>query len=234
MSDEILELLRTLPLTRHFSEDLMRELAPLAQPCRLRHRERIVTKGDEILGIHLVSEGAVLLEMAGTADKSRIVHQVLPGESFGDLLLLDDVRSYPFDATATEPGTEVLLFPREPLQELWQRQPEFPKLVTNALSHKAKVFFQRLSDLLVTSATTRLARYLLERTRDESGSHPEVDLGLDRRDLAALLAITPEHLSRILRRWTEAGLISPIGRSIEIAKLDVIVAIADLDDPAEG
>ena len=50
---------------------------------------------------------------------------------------------------------------------------------------------------------------------------------MDRKDLAAVLAITPEHLSRLLRRWADAGLVRPQGRTITLLAPRVLSAIAE-------
>lgn len=53
-------------------------------------------------------------------------------------------------------------------------------------------------DVFAVGADTRLARYVLALARNDREGAPEVELPLAKEDLATLMAITPEHLSRIL------------------------------------
>jgi CRP-like cAMP-binding protein len=67
----------------------------------------------------------------------------------------------------------------------------------------------RNQDLMHKDAGARLATWLTDRARAErpEASKPTVVLPTVKRDLASQLAITPETLSRLMRRFSEQGLI---------------------------
>ena len=72
---------------------------------------------------------------------------------------------------------------------------------------------ERVEELSVPSAEARLARYVLRqparaqpaRIQGARKSELEVELGMKKKDLATHLAMAPETLSRVLRRWRERG-----------------------------
>jgi CRP/FNR family transcriptional regulator len=229
---ELLEALRAVPLGRDLPPPLLEQLAGISSERAYRPRESIVKSDEAVRGIHIVCAGTVLLERPGGRD--RMTHKLSEGQSFGELLTLQEAPAYGFDATATEYGTELVEIAAEPFRKLFAEEAELPVLIVGALSSKLMDMVTRVEELSITCGTTRLARHLMSRPRREVGDAHEVDLGIDRKDLASILAITPEHLSRLLRRWADAGLVRPLGRTIALLRLDLLEAMADLDAPEAG
>ena len=121
----------------------------------------------------------------------------------------------------------------EPFLDLSESGSEIPAFMTASLSFKVLVLAQRIEELSILSASPRLARYLLRQPTTEGLPHLEIELAMDRKDLAAMLAITPEHLSRLFRQWADAGLVRPQGRTIVLLQPRVLRSIADPEDAQE-
>jgi CRP-like cAMP-binding protein len=51
-----------------------------------------------------------------------------------------------------------------------------------------------------------------------------------KKDLAAHLAIAPETLSRLLRRWQDSRIVESRGRNLAILDSRVLIAIADREE----
>jgi CRP-like cAMP-binding protein len=233
MSDaEIREGLRAAPLARDLPEPLLERLEAISELRSYKPKETIAAHDEPVRGIHIVRAGTVLLELPGGRD--RVAHKLHAPQSFGELPTLRHYPVYGFDATATEYGTEVVELAAGPFCELFNSEPELPEYMVSTLSEKLIDLVERVEELSITCATTRLARHLVSRPwRDVDGT-PEVDLGVDRKDLAAILAITPEHLSRLIRRWADAGLVRPLGRTLALLNFDLLTAMADLDASERG
>lgn len=224
----ILETLKAFPPYEGMPPRLLERLAELGTKLDLRPRDRILSADDEVRAMYLVHSGGVLLERRDETG-GRPAHLLRVGQSFGEVPVLLRMPTYTFDASATEYGTELVEIAAEPFLELFETEHELPAFLVATLSWKILMCATRVTELSITSAATRLARYLL---REHAGSDgDEVEVGMDRKDLAATLAITPEHLSRLLRRWADAGLVLPRGRSIALLRPELLAAIADHATP---
>ena len=86
---------------------------------------------------------------------------------------------------------------------------------------------ERIDELSVASAGARLARYLLRQPSHRIESATQVELPMAKKELAAHLAIAPETLSRLLRRWQDAGLVRSEGRTLTVLDERLLAALAD-------
>ena len=91
---------------------------------------------------------------------------------------------------------------------------------------------ERIEELSIARAGARLARYLLRQPATGGGAALEIDLPLARKELASHLAIVPETLSRLLRRWQDEGVIRVEGRKLAIPDPRALEAIADREERA--
>ena len=91
---------------------------------------------------------------------------------------------------------------------------------------------ERVEELSVVSAGARLAHYLIRIPSGTEGGHMVVDLPMSKKDLAGYLSITPETLSRLLRRWVDRGVIAMDRRHLTILDENVLMAIADRETQA--
>lgn len=225
---EIIDLFHDVPGTERLSDRLLERLASISTEAVYKPKEKVISHDEPVRAIHVIRKGTVLLELPRHGD--RVAHQLHRGQTFGEVPVLDRMSTYGFDATATEYGTEVIDIAADPFREMFANDPELPLVMCGSLSEKVTLLVGRVEELSITCATTRLARHLLARPAREASTGVEIDLGIDRKDLAAILAITPEHLSRLLRRWTDANVLRPMGRTIALLRPDLLRAMADLED----
>ena len=225
---EILDLFHELPGTEDLSARLLERLAAMSTQASYKPKDRIVSHDDPVRAIHVILSGTVLLELPRSGD--RVAHALHHGQSFGELPVLNRLPVYGYDGTATEYGTEVIEVAAGPFRELFETDPELPAVMCGSLSEKVTLLAGRVQELSIACATTRLARHLLSRPEREVGDGVEIDLGVDRKDLAAILAITPEHLSRLIRRWADAQVVRPMGRTLALLRPDLLRAMADVDE----
>ena len=85
---------------------------------------------------------------------------------------------------------------------------------------------ERVEELSLVQAGTRLARWLL-RQPARGTAEATVELSLPKKELAAHLAMTPETLSRLLRRWEDEGWVRNERTRVVLQDARALLALAD-------
>jgi CRP-like cAMP-binding protein len=210
-------------------EDALAALVERGRVRTLGENEVIARRGERARSLFLILGGSILCVREGSESRERAVLHLEAGDSLGEPLLLSGLE-YPFDAVAVVAGTRVLEVEGAAFSRLFHADARFSRAVAEALTNKVIALGKRVVSLSLASANTRLARYLLSLPRRQSGGLPAIELPLAKRDLATLMAITPEHLSRILRRWHDARLVRMEERALLLTNLPILEAMADLQE----
>lgn len=228
----VLEALRGFPPYGDLPEDALGALAERARLRTFGENELMARRDERAERLFLILAGSVLGVREGRDSRERSALYFTSGDSVGETLILRKLN-YPYDVVAVEAGTRVLEIDGEDFARLFVTRPDLPRSVVEALTAKIITLGKRIHSLSLASANTRLARYVLALPRKESGGAPEVELPLAKKDLATLMAITPEHLSRILRRWHDARLVRMADRGLLLQNLPILEAMADIQDELE-
>lgn len=227
MSDVAARELRALPHFRTLPEASLASVARLARARSLRAGETLFVEGEPARAFFFVRAGAVKLFRLGSEGREQVLHHLGPGRSFAEAAVLS-MPAYPAHAVALETPTELLEIAGRPFRELLSADPQLAIAMVSSLSIWLAGLADRVEELSLTNAAARLAHHLLRRPARREGSAQAIELDLARKDLAAHLAMTPETLSRVLRRWQDEGLVRAEGRVL------VVLDEGRLDALAEG
>jgi CRP/FNR family transcriptional regulator, cyclic AMP receptor protein len=104
---DTLDTLRAVPLFEGIPEKHLKSLANWTTTREYAAGQPIVSEGQTGLGLYCIRSGSVRVSKAG-ADGDRELRTMGPGESFGELALLDD-KPRSATVTAVEPTVAVLL-----------------------------------------------------------------------------------------------------------------------------
>ena len=192
------------------------ELLRLAVTRSLRKGQLLFNEGEPATGMFLVVEGLIKVFKLAPDGREKVLHVFPAGETLAEAALFGEGR-YPATAQAVAAAT-VASFPRQPLLQLLRDRPELCFRMLAGMSVKLKYLSQRIEELTFQSASVRLSSYLLGEM--ESRKRPQIRLDLSKRELAAMLGMTPETLSRLLASLREAGAIDVRGRSLVVLSPD--------------
>lgn len=148
----------------------------------------IFREGERGDGVYLVKEGLVEISAAVTRDTRSILSQVVPGEIFGEMAVLD---TKPRSATATAVQRSAVYFiPREPLLALLDQSPAFALELLRDSSRRLREFDERhVQDILQAERLAVIGRFA--RTIIHDLKNPLNIIGLSA-DLAAMENAPPE------------------------------------------
>jgi CRP/FNR family transcriptional regulator len=200
------------PLAR-FAALLAARLGPRAVPRRFAKGAFVFREADPYLGPWLLREGAVVLVRTSHSGKTHIVRQVEPGEAFAEVPLFRELGRYPVDARCASRST-LLLLPADEVRRLLRSDPALAWAAAAALASRATELRDAIFELTLAEAKQRLLRYLLRRLEGRpNAALGVVPLGINLQDLALLLGIRPESLSRALTELEAAGKLKRLSRS---------------------
>lgn len=225
------QFLSRLPLFRGLPDEELRTLSEIAGVRAYRRGETIFLDGEEGRGFYVVVTGKVKIYKLSPEGREFVLHVMGSEESFAEVPVFEG-RSYPANAEAVE-DTRVLFFPREALLRAIRRDPALAMNMLAALSARLREFAQKMEDLSLKDAPSRLSTYFLHLSARKQGSN-ELDLDIKKGLLASLIGAKPESLSRILARMNAQGIIEVKGKKIRILDKQKLKEVAAGDRLLSG
>jgi CRP/FNR family transcriptional regulator len=221
--------LRFLPHFRGLPEDLLQALATGARRRTFAAGEAIFREGQPARAFYFVRRGTVRVYRISNDGREQVLHHLGEGRSFAEAAVLT-MPSYPAHAESVVAGTELIEVGAEGFLKLFREDARLAAAMVSSLSMWLIGLVERVEELSLASAPARLAHYLLRLpSRVENGT-VTLALPIAKKDLAAHIAITPETLSRLLRKWQDAGIVRGRGNALEVLDERLLEAIADRDE----
>lgn len=221
VADLALEALARSPL---FQGVLPADLERLAQTMarrRYRRNEVIFHEGDPGDSLHVVVGGRVKISRESPEGEEAIVATLGPGETFGELVLLDGaVRSA--TATAIE-ATETVTMTRAAFSALVDRSDPFRWHLLGGIAHRIRRLTDQLAEVHFLDIGGRLALQLTRLAEEDApGQQRDVPLRatVTQSDLAAMVGGTRQRVNQILGDFADEGLIRMESGHVIICDLD--------------
>lgn len=192
---------------------------------RSRHRylakQTLYHENTPALGVYGVCSGQIKVSRSGGRGKEQILRIVDPGGILGEESLLEDGR---FAGTAQALGNSEVAFVgrREMLQLLRGPDAMTEKFVLH-LCHVLQATQMDLARIALADARSRLAGLLLDLGRrygESEGKGVRFLLNVSRRELGAMVGLTPETTMRLMSEFRRQGLVRADGRMLSLPNPD--------------
>lgn len=178
------------------------EWGAVEQVCRAG--EMLFREGDVANTYLYVDCGEVEVLRYCHSGEERVFQVFEAGRTVAEAAMFMHHGRYPMCARARGPA-RLYRLRRESLLAACRQHSELAMRMLGALSHALYMQVNMVDWLISSSASERLANYLLNLKAGEGGV---VHLPLSRRQLAAHLGIRTETLSRLFADWAERGYVS--------------------------
>ena len=182
-----------------------------------KRRSLIYSSTEPGQSVMVLASGRVKIKAITLEGKETILAFIEEGEIFGELALLDSQPRGEF-AEAVE-DSQVLVIPREELLWLMEQRPDVSLSVTKLIGLRRRRIENRLRNILFLPSRERMIRLLLELVEshgERRGNACAIRLPLSHQDLASLIGITREMVTRVLGQLQAEGLVEVRRRRITI------------------
>jgi len=191
---------------------------------------RIVSAGDPVTHVFVVSRGWALRYRTLTDGRRQIVNVMLPGDCF-DLQALIETRADHSVEALTQ--VELLCLKSEDFFSAIQSNAKLAMAFWWAAVQEESILREQIVRLGRRSGRERLAHMLLELRRRLLHAGQDISdtitLPMSREVLADLLGLSSVHVSRSVSALRDAGLIRTSNGSIQLLDIDGLADVAQFD-----
>jgi len=146
------------------------------------------------------------------------------GDHFAEVPVFDG-KPFPASAEALEPA-QALFFPRELFLELLEQHPSLTINLLKGFARHLRHFSQLVDTISLKEVPGRLAAYILTLSEQASNTN-QVELDLNKGQLAARLGTVPETLSRVLYRLSQEGILEVAGTKVTLTNREALEKLRD-------
>lgn len=230
MPDSVHEDIRKLHLFDAMAEEHFQKLMRGAFVQTFPPQVDLIAEGDPSDFLHVLISGSVDLFSAWNGRETSMA-TVRPVSTF---ILAATIREQPYLMSArTLEKSRIALIPSSDIRAIFDADGGFARAIVSELALGYRSVIKAQKDLKLRTSSERLANYLL-RAQARAGGQPEFELGFEKRRLAAVLGMTPEHLSRAFKGLQPHGVVAT-GTRVRIADQDTLERFAQpnplIDDP---
>jgi CRP/FNR family transcriptional regulator len=153
-----------------------------------------------------------------------------PGRPVAELAVLDE-GPYPASAAAIE-DTVVFMIPKAEFHRLCRHHPDIAFRIIRSLAGRFRKLVGLVEILAFLEVGQRLARFLIERIKQEGKSTPngiEVLVDMSHQDIASRIGTVRELVSRSFSRFQEQGLLAVKNRTVTVIDMDRLKSEAEVE-----
>ena len=174
-------------------------------------QEVFANEGDEASACFILIRGLAKITHRQSSGREHIIHIVSEGGTIGEACMFRQ-KLWPSTAVALEQSL-VLRLERQTMHEVVQMDPAFSLCLLGLLSLRIRMCTKKLGNQGI-NASQRVSRYLMHRILLENTM--TLHLKVSRLEMANMLGITRETLSRVLSRLISDGIIRLQGREMTL------------------
>jgi len=200
--------LKNFYLFRHMDDERLARLEEISNIVEYKKGTILFFEGDEAKNMIVLLDGILQVYKTDQKGNKVILHHFFPVDIIAEIVNLEHIR-YPASAEFETDG-RALIINYELFEKEFLKDPEVSFAFIKSLSKKIKYLENVIATNMVMNSTARVAKFICEHGHEISR--------LKKSHIAADLNMTPETLSRILKKLSTLGLIEK--RKDEIIIID--------------
>jgi CRP-like cAMP-binding protein len=217
LEPKFIALMRQNPLFESLSEGDFSETVDNTAYSQLKAGESLFRQQQTANEFFLLVSGKMKLNLLSFEGTEKVVDIINPGNTFAEAVIFSGMPGYPVNAEALD-DSGLLRINAEVYSKVLRGSPEACFKVMACLSVRLHWLMTELDRLTLHNVTYRLISYLLENIPDNATEATEVTLSVPKHVVASRISVTPETLSRTLKRLSGEGLLEVHDSHIVLVK----------------
>lgn len=182
-------------------------LIATSRPRRFRARETVCHEGDPGDSFHIVVSGRLAVHVTTPLGHIATLSLLGPGDTFGELALLDPAARRTATVVAVEEA-HTLCLTRAQLDELRQHHPEIDRFITETLAGYVRRLTVMVVEALYLPVDARIARRLAHLASIYARDNGSAEIRLTQDDLASMAGTTRATTNKVLQELAVRGVLS--------------------------
>jgi len=200
------ESMRICPLFRDLTKEEFSKIVEQTSVCNLNMDDMLFRQQDPANDFFVLVAGKIKLSLLSFEGTEKVVEIVKPGSSFAEAIIFSGIPGYPVNATALA-KSQILRINAKAYIEILETSPKTSFKVMATLSMRLHNLINEIDRLSLHNATYRLVSFLLEDIPADMNDRSVINLSIPKHVVASRISVTPETLSRTLKRLCQEGLL---------------------------
>lgn len=191
----------------NLTEKQIKRLEQISVSKKYKKDNILFFQGDNAIGLHILTEGVLKVYKTDLKGNEIIMNYFYPVNLIAELASLDHIN-YPATALFETDGS-VITIDYKIFEEEFLRNPDISFSIIKSLTKKLRYLDLVISQNLTMDSTGRVAKFIYE--------NEPLFLQLKQNKIASILNITPETMSRVIRKLKDCNIIEIKGRKITVS-----------------
>ena len=189
--------IRNISIFSQLSNEQLEKVKKISTIKKFKAKEILFYEGDEPTYLYALIQGTLKVYKTNHKGQQIFLHQFYPGGLVAELANFENI---PYPATAEfMSDSEVLRIDYKALESDFFKNPEMSFEIIKSLIAKHKILIEIIQKEVILTADAKVAKFIIENI--------ELFKTLKNTQIASILNLTPETLSRTLSKFKSSGLI---------------------------
>ncbi len=190
--------LRDIPYFSSLSDEHIKKLEQISYFKSYNADELLFYEGDAPSKLYILVDGVLRLYKTNPKGQEIYIHQFVPTSMVGELANFENMP-FPASARFVTSGT-VLKIDYSSLENMFFKNPDICMEIIKSLTKKLKVLANVIHNEMILTSEAKVAKFIFE--------HKELFETVRNNQIAAILNVSPETLSRTLAKLKKKNIIS--------------------------
>jgi CRP/FNR family transcriptional regulator, cyclic AMP receptor protein len=231
-SSSKLAVLRKHPIFCDLDPEALDQLCRYAKHSSLKRGATIVSKGDPGNSLIAVISGTVKISISSPDGRSAILNLIGPGETFGEVAVLDGLARTA-DATANT-NCEIYVIDRRDFLPFVRSQPALAMKFIELLCTRLRWTSDQVEEVILQDLPGRLASTLLRLTEKHKLAQGGRSIAITQQEISEMVGMTRESINKQLRAWATRNWVRLEHGAIAVLNPEMLRELAEAGSGNEG